>query len=333
MDRYLNDRHLRFLLVANLVILVGAALFSGGRFLDPLNLQNMARQLPEVGLLATAILLALVSGNGGIDLSVVGVANLSAIAAGLLAKALVPPEQGWGFTLVFLAAALLCGTACGACNGWLISQAGFSPILATLGTSLLFVGLGVALSGGPAVSLGYVEPFVEIGNGNLLGVPIPFLIFLLLSLSISWLLTYSRFGVQLYLMGTNAKAAHFAGIDTARVLFYTYTLAGVLAAVSGIISASSASSAKWDYGGSYLLIAILMAVMGGVSPEGGRGRVLGLFLAGTALQMISSALNLIGASSFLKDFTWGLLLLLSIVFTGAGRRMRLGWPARRADAP
>jgi simple sugar transport system permease protein len=210
---------------------------------------------------------------------------------------------------------LTAGTLCGLVNGLLVSRGNFPPILATLGTQFVFVGLAVALSGGPSVGLGYVEPFVQIGNGDALGVPIPFLIFILVVLAFSWMLTRTRFGFRLYLMGTNAKAAHFTGIDNKTVLLMTYTLSGVVASIAGTVIASRASSVKWDYGTSYLLISILIAVMGGVNPSGGYGKILGLVLASFALQMLSSTLNQLGTSNFLKDFTWGLLLLLSIMLT------------------
>lgn len=328
MGSWLADNHIRFLLVANLAILGVAALVSRGQFLDPYNFQSMAKQLPEIALLAMAVMLAMISGGGGIDLSVVGVANLAAISAGLVAKS-VAANSGVGFTVVFVAVALLVGIICGLINGLLIARGGFAPILATLGTQLVFVGLGVALSGGPAVSLGYVEPFVEIGNGSLLGIPVPFLIFAAVVGLVAWILARTRFGFRLYLTGTNAKAAYFTGINTPTVLIFTYALGGVLSSVAGILIASGASSAKWDYGSSYLLIAILIAVMGGISPDGGHGKMAGLVLAAVALQMLSSALNLAGLSNFLKDFTWGLLLILSIIFTSAWTRF--SFVPRRKD--
>ncbi|GEM87976.1 ABC transporter permease [Meiothermus granaticius] len=332
MGSWLTDKHIRFLWVANLIILGGAALVSRGQFLDPYNFQSMAKQLPEIALLAMAVMLAMISGGGGIDLSVVGIANLSAITAGIVAKSVAAGQgQGLEFTLVFVATALLVGTLCGLINGLLIARAGFAPILATLGTQLVFVGLGVALSGGPAVSLGYVEPFVELGNGSLLGLPVPFLIFAGVVGLVSWILTRTRFGFRLYLTGTNAKAAYFTGIKTPTILISTYTLGGILASIAGILIASGASSAKWDYGSSYLLIAILIAVMGGINPEGGSGKMLGLVLAAVALQMLSSALNLLGLSNFLKDFTWGLLLILSIIFTSSWTRFSFS-PGRKGPS-
>jgi simple sugar transport system permease protein len=324
----LTDTHLRFLVAANLLLLVAVVIVSGRQVIGPL--QGMTAQLPEIGLLAIAIAVTMISGNGGIDLSVVSIANLSAIVAGLIVRSILGGDgQGVAFTLAFVVIALVVGTACGLINGLLVSRGNFPPILATLGTQFTFVGLAVALSGGPSVGLGYVEPFVEIGNGSLLGVPIPFVVFVAVVLGFSWLLTHTRFGFRLYLMGTNAKAAHFTGIDNRTVLLVTYTLSGVLASVAGVIIASRTSSVKWDYGTSYLLIAILIAVMGGVNPSGGYGKALGLVLSSFALQMLSSTLNLLGTSNFLKDFTWGLLLLLSIILTST----RLSPFPTRASTP
>lgn len=324
MREALNDNHIRFLLIANVTILVVATLISSGQFLDPYNLRSMARQLPEISLLAMGVMLAMISGNGGIDLSVVSIANLSAITAGLISKGMfavngtVPPERGVLFMLAFIVIALIVGIICGLINGLLIARVGFAPILATLGTQLTFTGLAVALSGGPAVSLGYVEPFVQIGSGNIFRwIPISFIIFVVAALIVTWVLTRSPFGLRLYLMGSNAKAAHYTGIDTPRILMFTYITSAILASLAGVIIASGASSAKWDYGTSYLLIAVLIAVMGGINPDGGYGKMTGLVLAAVALQLLQTTLSSVGASNFLKDFLWGLLLLLSIVFTNA----------------
>lgn len=321
MRSLLADNHIRFLIAALGVILVVAAILSRGQFLDPYNFQSMAVQVPEVGLLAIAISITMISGNGGIDLSVVSIANLSAIVAGLVVRSsLAGAGQGILFASAFVLIALVVGTMCGLVNGFLVSRGNFPPILATLGTQFVFVGLAVALSGGPAVGLGETEVFGQIGNGLILGIPIPFIVFIAVVLGFSWVLTRTRFGFRLYLMGTNAKAANFTGINNNTVMLVTYTLSGVLASLAGIIIASRASSVKWDYGSSYLLIAILIAVMGGINPSGGWGKMLGVVLASFALQMLSSALNyigeLLGTNAFFKDFTWGLLLLLSIVLTG-----------------
>ena len=138
-------------------------------------------------------------------------------------------------------------------------------------------------------------------------------------------LRHSPFGIRLFLMGTNPKAARYAGIPVQRMLIATYTLCGLLAAVAGVIIASRTSSAKWDFGSSYLMIAILTVVMAGVKPEGGYGRALCLLFSATLLQVMSSAFNLIGISSFFRDFAWGALLLISL----ASSQFKLSYWLRR----
>lgn len=318
MRRLFSDHHIVFLLTANVLIVLITSLLSGGAFLSGDNLASMATQLPEVGLLALCILLTMVSGGGGIDLSVVATANLSAVTAGLVSRRLFadPEAANLPFTLTFLLVALGVGLACGLLNGLLVSRFNFAPILATLGTSLAFQGVGYVLTEGTAV-IGFSSGIQNLGSGSVGFVPVPLILFLAAALVLAWVLSSSRYGLRLYLMGTNSKAAHFAGIDNRTILLTTYALAGVLAALSGIIFGARANSVKVDYGSSYLLIAILIAVMGGVNPSGGHGKVLGLVLAAVALQFLSSALNLLGLSNFLKDFTWGALLLLSIALTSS----------------
>ena len=93
------------------------------------------------------------------------------------------------------------------------------------------------------------------------------------------------------------------------MIVITYTICGILASIAGVVIASRNLSVKWDYGSSYVLIAILIAVLGGVKPEGGYGKVLCVLLAATALQILSSLFNFLGISNFFRDLAWGVLLL------------------------
>ncbi|KMZ13314.1 AMP-dependent synthetase and ligase [Candidatus Burkholderia humilis] len=119
----------------------------------------------------------------------------------------------------------------------------------------------MVLSNGVSVRVEYVDPLSNIGNGTFLQVPISLWIFIAAVLLLGWILKRTPFGLRLYLMGTNPKAAFYAGIPRARMLIVTYGLCGVFASLAGLISATHTSSAKWDYGNSYLLIAILIAVL------------------------------------------------------------------------
>jgi simple sugar transport system permease protein len=311
MKRYLSDAQLNFLVGINVLILIAATVLSHGAFLDVYNFQSMASQLPELGLLAIGVSLAMISGNGGIDLSGVGMANLAGVVAAIVTPLIVDGDASpWGYTAAFIGLALATGLVGGLLNGFLIARVGLTPILCTLGTQLVFTGAAVVLSAGTSVRIASVDPMSTLGNENVYGVPIPFVIFMVLLLAVGWLLRFSPFGIRLFLLGTNAKAARYAGIPGARMLMSTYTVSSLLAAVAGIIIAARTASVKSDYGSSYLLIAILIAVMAGVRPQGGYGRMVCLFFSAMALQLLSSTFNLLDISNFFRDCAWGLLLLL-----------------------
>ncbi|MDT1062410.1 ABC transporter permease [Paracoccus sp. CPCC 101403] len=303
------------LLVVALLAIGGAV--SGGTYLSAFNLQSMASQVPEIGLLAIGVMLAMSAGNGGIDLSGIALANLAGVAAGLLVKDLVSVDDApWTFSLAFAAVAVLVGLAGGLLNGLIIARLGITPILCTLGTQMLFTGLTVVISDGRAVTIGSPEPLYQLGNGVILGLPIGFLIFVLIALVLGAVLRFTPFGLRLMLTGANPRAAGFCGFDKARIFTVTYALSGMLAGCAGVIIAARNVNVKWDYGTSYLLIAILIAVMAGVRPEGGYGRVTCVVLSAVVLQLLSSLLNFVGLSNFVRDLAWGALLL---AFLAIGR--------------
>jgi simple sugar transport system permease protein len=260
-------------------------------------------------------MLAMMSGNSGIDLSLIGIANLSGIVGGLSATWFAGDASPALFTIIFIAITLSIGICCGLLNGLLIAIIGYTPILATLGTQLLYLGLAVSLTDGAALLFKYSDEFSWIGNSLVLGVPVSLVLFLVITLAIGVVLFSTAFGKRLVLMGTNPTAARYAGFNNQGITIVVYLISGLLASMAGILMASRASSVKWDYGNSYILIAILTVVMAGVSPSGGRGRIGNVVLASIALQLLSSAFSILSLSSFLKDFTWGALLILSIMAT------------------
>jgi simple sugar transport system permease protein len=309
----MGDSQLNFLVGINLTVVAGAVFLTGPGFVDLYNLQSMAGQMPELGFLAMGVMLAMISGNGGIDLSGIALANLAAVVAGSIVPYWINPAVSpLAFTLTFSCAAVLVGVIGGLLNGSLIAYWKLPAILCTLGTQLVFTGLAVVISSGSAVRIGFIGPLDFIGNGVILGVPFCFALFVAVALLIGMWLRFSPSGMRLFLMGTNIKAAVYAGIAHQRLIVLTYTVCGFLASLVGVVTAGRSSSAKWDYGSSYVLIAILIAVMAGVRPEGGYGRMVCLVLSATALQFLSSTFNFLEISSFFRDLAWGVLLLLFI---------------------
>ncbi len=320
------------LVAINCLLLILGAFISDGSFLSIFNLQSMASQLPEIGLLAIGVMLAMCAGNGGIDLSGISLANLSGVlSAVLVSRVLSSTESEVAFTFAFIAGAVVIGFLGGLINGLLISRLNITPILCTLGTQMAFTGLAVVVSDGKAVMVGSPEPLSSIGNGMFFQVPIGFVIFVAVAALIAGVLKYTPYGFWLMLMGSNPKAAAYAGFPKNRVLVGTYAISGTLSGLAGVIIAARNVNVKWDYGSSYLLIAILIAVMAGVRPEGGYGRVICVVLSAIALQLLSSMLNFGGLSNFVRDFAWGALLLM---FLAVGRYDLVGFlfPGNRQRA-
>ncbi len=239
-------------------------------------------------------------------------------ASTIVLSRLIPAEE-FGISAIVLtmsaAAALLVGAACGLFNGIAIGIFGLPPILATLGSGLVFTGLAVAVTGGSAV-LGFPAAFAFLGNGAVFGVPMPLIIFVAIAAIVWLVLERTALGLRIQMLGTNPLAARFAGIDDLAVTLRTYVLSGLFAACAGLVIMSRANSAKADYGSSYLLLSILICVLGGINPYGGFGRVAGLVLAVLSLQFLSSGLNMLQVSNFAKELIWGALLLLVMVANG-----------------
>ncbi len=281
------------------------------------NMRSMVFQASEIGILALGVSLTMLT--GGIDLSINATANLVGILAGTILTAMIPEGAGTGqiaFALVVaLSVGTLTGLVCGLFNGFLVAVVGIPAILATLGTLILYEGIGTAITDGASVFAQEALSFV--GNGDVIGIPVPLILLLAATGVLTFILNRTRFGFEVYLLGTNPLAAKFSGIDNTRVLIKTYALSGLLSALAGIVVLGRINAASVDFGGSYVLLAVLIAVLGGIDPYGGSGRLLGVLLALIALQFLSTGLNMVlfqlSGANFFKEFAWGLLLLLVLL--------------------
>ncbi|WP_156292813.1 MULTISPECIES: ABC transporter permease [Serratia] len=299
-----KDRIIRLQSVIILAVGLLFALLLGQRFFSVGNFQSIASQLPILGMLALGMGITMLT--GGINLSIIAGAN----ACSLVMAAIIVnhPEQP---LLLALLAGLAVAIAIGALNGALIAWVGVSPILASLGTMTLITGLNILLSNGAVIS-GFPAVIQYLGNGNLLGIPVALLLFLLVAVGLWVLLEHTTLGRSLYLIGSNQQATRFSGVNTARVQIAVYILSALLGWGAALLMMAKFNSAKAGYGESYLLVTILASVLGGINPDGGFGRILGLVLALIVLQMLESGLNLLGISSYLTMALWGGVLILFI---------------------
>lgn len=307
------------LLIVFAAVFVLLSVMSPGKFLTTANLRSMCFQIPEFGLFAIAMMVTILT--GGINLSVVTSGTLGSILAALVLSHATANGMSAG---VAIALAMLTNLAisalCGLLNGWVISYIGAAAMLTTLGTSTLFEGLGLLISKGSSIS-GFPTEFFWIGNGTVLGIPVPTLIFLILTVVTWLLLEKTAWGAGIYIVGCNPKAADFSGIDVRRVTMLGYVYSGFLSGVATIIMMSRYNSARIDYGESYLMQTVAAAVLGGTLISGGYGRVGGVVVAVATLQCVSSGLNIFGLDTSLTTMITGLILIgvLTANFIAANR--------------
>jgi ribose/xylose/arabinose/galactoside ABC-type transport system permease subunit len=308
--RFLHGGAVPMLSLVLLALVVVFGLLLGERIVGVGALQSMAFQLPELGILSLAMMVALLS--GGLNLSIIATANLCALTMAWVLTTHVPGAHGFmwgGWQVLAVLAGVAVAAIVGLINGFVIAYLGVSPILATLGTMTMCKGLSIGMTRGNVIS-GFPEPIVFLGNGTLAGVPVALLIFFALCVPVAVLLNKSPFGHKIYMIGSSEKATRYSGVDTKRVLLGVYVLSSLLAVVAALVMMARFNSANAAYGESYLLVTILAAVLGGVDPFGGFGKVGGLVMALILLQVISSAFNLLDFSPFLTVAIWGALIVI-----------------------
>lgn len=311
---YRRDRHIARLILMMVIWAVFMAITRFDKFYTLINFQTMASQFPEFGLMSLGIMVCMIT--GGIDLSTVGVANLVSICTATLMKAVATEENEIAVYVIPLCfvIAILMGAAAGAFNGFLVSKVRIPPILATLGTSELFTGIGIVITDGKAVSK-LPRMYSSAINSKIFGlIPTQLVFFAVMALVIWFLLMRTTYGTKIYMIGTSSKAAVFSGIRTNLLLVKTYMISGICAALGGMVMLANYNSARADYGTVYTLQCVLIVVLGGVNPNGGSGKVSGVVLAICLLQMLQTGINRFPQiSSYYISLIWGGVLILVMV--------------------
>ncbi len=322
---YRKDRHIARLVIMIVAWLVFMAITRFDKFYTLINFQTMAGQFPEFGIMALGGMLCMIT--GGIDLSCVGVANLASILMALFMKSQVREDggiAGWVIPAAFLMAIAI-GLVAGAVNGTLISKVKIPPILATLGINQLLTGVSMVVTNGNAVSklpMAYSETInnkilkvVPGKRGVMQGlIPVQLIFFVVAAVIIWYLLARTSYGKKLYMMGTSENVARFSGVKVDQMLIRTYAISGICAALGGMIMLANYNSARSDYGNVYTLQCILIVVLGGVSPTGGRGKISGVLLAIVLLRLLETGINRFPQiSSYYITLIWGAVLLLVMV--------------------
>ncbi len=286
------------------------------RFLMPLNLFNILRQVSIYGIIAVGMTFVILT--RGIDLSVGSLVAMSGLCAAVVAHGGIEGRfalsaDGTGFHWAFAAlAAILAGTLAGLLQGLVVARLSVPAFVVTLGVMAIGRSLAYILSGQTAIS-NIPEAMQAIVYTNILGIPSNVL-FLVVLYIVAWAyLTYTKGGRTIYAVGSNKEAARAAGLNT---LFYSvvpYVLSGALSAVAVTFSISQLLSADPLMGNSMELDAIATVVIGGASLYGGRGSMIGTLFGVFIMVMIRNGLNLMGVSPFWQGSAIGTIIILALL--------------------
>jgi ribose/xylose/arabinose/galactoside ABC-type transport system permease subunit len=300
------------LVLRNVTPLIFVALFlyfglQAPRFLGLDSIANIVKQASFIGIIAVGMTFVLLT--AGIDLSVGSNMYLSAMSAAYLMQ--VPALQNnWGVALAILAG-LLTGALFGAVNAFCVVVLRITPFLVTLATLVAGRGLGTAVT--ESFGLEFPASYLAFGASNLLGIPMPIVVFAIVVLVAHIVLSRTQFGRQIYAIGNDPETARKAGIAVDRIVFVVYVVCGFCAAAGGVTLIALIGRLNQTFGVGKEFDVITAAVLGGTSLFGGVGQAFGAVIGSTLVQMVQSGMIFIGVNIYLQPMALAVIIFLAVL--------------------
>ena len=294
------------LVIVMIVIAIFVEYRSGGNFLTAENLSDMFTETSVLAICAVGMMFVMVT--GGIDLSIGAIMALGAMAGCTVLK------NNPGIpTIGVVAIAMAVGIVSGFFNGLLVSKLKILPIIATLGTMNIYRGITYLVANGSWVKQQEMGAnFLSLATGKVLGINNLIMIAVIVYIAAAFFMTQTRTGRKIYAVGNSEESARVSGIKTDNTLILVYTLLGVIAGLAGTLYVCKYGVAQGETCTGYEMNVIAACVLGGVSVNGGTGRVPGVLLGAVLLGLLNNAMPLIHVSSFWQEAIRGLIILLSI---------------------
>lgn len=297
-----TDYGIIFVVIALFIILT----ILTDKFLSFGNIMNVLRQVSMIAIIAIGAFYTMV--GGGIDISLGTMVGFTGI---MFAIAVTNWGLPIGVAILFI---LILGGMCGLLNGVIVTRVGVPPFIATLGMMEIARGVTYVITNAYPVPLTH-EGVKFIGRGYLLNViPIPVIIMLVVFVIAHFVAQKTKFGRFVYAVGGNGEAAYLSGIKVKRINTITYIISGSLAALSGIIIASRLASGQPNAGIGWEFEAITGAVIGGVSINGGKGKVFGVLFGAIVIGLLTNGMTLMDVSSFWQKIIKGVVLVAAVSF-------------------
>jgi ribose transport system permease protein len=319
LTKYSNLARFQSLIALFMMCLVLA--LTADNFMTADNFWNVLRQISVNVCISVGMTLVILT--AGIDLSVGSVLALcGAITAGLLKHGISVPSANLfiGFTVFgVVVTGVLCGGALGFINGFAISRFNIPSFVATLAMLTMARGFTMLWTGGHPIT-GLDDTFGFLGTGWFLGIPMPVWISGIIVFAAVIVTSKTRFGRYIYAIGGNENAARLSGIPVTKIKRWVYVVAGMLAAIGGVLVTARLDSAQPNAGISYELDAIAAVVIGGTSLSGGRGSIFGTVLGAMIIGVLNNGLVLLDVSPFWQQVVKGLVILIAVIIDKANSK-------------
>lgn len=278
-------------------------------FFYAVNLSNLSNVIGLFGIFSIGSGLVIIA--GGIDLSI---GSMIALVGVLLPMALREWHWPWPLCVAFvLAVAMFLGW----CHGLLVTRLKIQPFIVTLCALLIYRGMARYVTNDTTKGFGDMKGFEtleRVADGKLFGLPMPFVILIIITIIMWFVLHRSIYGRYLLAVGRNEDATRFSGINTRKVISSTYVIAGFLTGISAILFAFwTKSISPANFGNFWETYGIAAAVLGGCSLRGGEGSIIGIVIGAAILQVLQNLVNLLGISSTLNYVVMGGVVLIGVV--------------------
>ena len=292
-----------------ILVIIVACIFMNFRsenFLTPNNILNILRQISVYGILACGMAFAMMT--GGIDLTVGSIAGVSgAVTALFVTRGTMP-------LILAMLVSIVIGAIIGLVTGFVISRTGIPPFIMTLGMQITLRGACYLICEGKPIG-NLPDNLVNLGLGDIGGIPVPIFFMVGSFIVVGIILSRTSFGRSVYATGGNYQAAFHSGINAKRVVMTAYMISGICAALAGIILTARNASAQPTAGNTFETEAIAACAMGGVSFNGGKGAVVGIFFGALLMGIINNAMNLMYISSYWQQVVKGIVIIGSVLYS------------------
>lgn len=297
-------------LLALAVLVIGFSLAVPDAFASRANVLNLVQQITTLSIVAVAATFVMVIGE--FDLSVGFVASLAAVLAFALFGTGAP-------VALAVLAGLLAGVGAGLVNGVLVARFGVPSFVATLAVGTILSGLSYWASGGTSLFSGVSEGFKALGRGAILGLPVLSLWMLAVLAAALLVLARMRFGRRLHAIGANVHAARLVGLPVTRDRITTFTIAGGLSALAGLLLAARLGSVQHTMGDALLLPAYAAVFIGTTASRTGTPNIGGTFLGVLIAGVIANGLTIVGAEPYVQRMVTGAMILAAVLIRRVGR--------------